>query len=389
MAAGVRRRSLTAAIASVTMFGLSVGLAAPLLPLLLDQRGTDTTLNGLNAAATFIGVIVGPLLAPRCVRWFGARDFLLICYGLDIALFLAMKVFDSFAAWFVLRAVLGLVGSAIFTTSEAWINQLAGDVGRGRIIGIYAAALSAGFGLGPLILALTGIDGWAPFLANAVIGGLATLPLLRVGRASHGFGRERSAGPLSMISRAPMILGAVAAFGAYEAALMTLMPIWGVRNGLAERMAAATISAVYFGAIVLQVGIGWVSDRASRLAALRLCGLVGLIGAVGLLLVPTWPPVLFSLLFVWGGVAFGVYPVALSMAGDRFRGNELVSVNAAMITAYGLGALLGPPLGGVAMDLRNPQGLPWLFVVLFVLVLAGTIPWARLTASRLPPRGSG
>ena len=62
------------------------------------------------------------------------------------------------------------------------------------------------------------------------------------------------------------------------------------------------------------------------------------------------------------------------MAGDRFRGGELVSVNAAMIIAYGLGALVGPPLGGVAMDLRNPQGLLWLFVVLFAGLLATIAP---------------
>ena len=77
--------------------------SAPLLSLLLEQRGTDVTLNGLNAGATFIGVIVGPLLAPRLVRRFGIRNFLLVCFGLDIALFLAMKALDSLAAWFVLR----------------------------------------------------------------------------------------------------------------------------------------------------------------------------------------------------------------------------------------------------------------------------------------------
>jgi len=60
------------------------------------------------------------------------------------------------------------------------------------------------------------------------------------------------------------------------------------------------------------------------------------------------------------------------MAGDRFRGGELVTVNAAMIIAYGLGALAGPALGGVAMDIRNPQGLPWLFVLLFSALLAAT-----------------
>jgi MFS family permease len=373
MAQSQRRWSLVAAIASVTVFGLSVGQAAPLITLLLEQRGIDATLNGLNAGSVFIGVILGPLLAPRLVRWFGVRNFLLACFCLDIALFLAMKVFDSIAAWFVLRAALGAVGSSIFTTGEAWINQLAGDAGRGRIIGIYAAALSAGFGAGPLILSLTGIGGWRPFLVNAAISALATLPLLGVGEASRGFGRERGASPLSMFARAPAVLGAVVVFGVYESALMALLPIWGVRSGLTERWAAATLSAVYFGAIVLQVLVGWLSDRVSRLAALHLCAVAGLVGAAALVVIPPAPLVLFVLLFVWGGVASGIYPVALSMAGDQFRGPDLVSVNAAMIVAYGLGALVGPPMGGLAMDIRNPQGLPWLFVLLFAGLLAGSV----------------
>src|SRR6476660_2914950 len=100
-----RRWCLAAAIASVTVFGLSVGQSGPLLPLLLEQRGTNVTLNGLNAGATFIGVIVGPLLAPRLVQRFGIRDFLLVCFGLDIALFLALKPLDSIDDWFVLRPI--------------------------------------------------------------------------------------------------------------------------------------------------------------------------------------------------------------------------------------------------------------------------------------------
>jgi MFS family permease len=380
-----RRWSLAAAIASVTVFGLSIGQSAPLLSLLLEARGIDVTLNGLNAGAAFLGVIVGPLLAPRCVRWLGIRNFLLVCFSLDMTLVLALKVFDSVAAWFALRALLGLVGSGIFTSGEAWINLLAGDVGRGRIIGLYAAALSAGFGIGPLLLSVTGIEGWSPFIANAAITALAGLPLLGVGNLSRAFGRERGASPLTMFARAPVILGAVAMFGLYEAALMTLLPIWGVRIGLSERLAAATLSAVYFGSIVLQVLIGWLSDKLPRIAALRLCGVVGLLGAILVVNVAASPPTLFCVLFVWGGIASGIYPVALSMVGDRFRGTELVTVNAAMIIAYGLGALAGPALGGVAMDIRNPQGLLWLFALLFACLLAAT----RFTAGRPPPRGSG
>jgi predicted MFS family arabinose efflux permease len=87
-------------------------------------------------------------------------------------------------------------------------------------------------------------------------------------------------------------------------------------------------------------------------------------------------------LFVWGGIASGIYPVALSIAGDRFRGTELVTVNAAIIIAYGLGGLVGPALGGVAMDTWNPQGLLWLFVLLFAVLLVATSYSRSATAAR-------
>jgi MFS family permease len=187
-----------------------------------------------------------------------------------------------------------------------------------------------------------------------------------------------------MFSRAPGIMATVVVFGLYEAALMNLLPIWGVRSGLTERLTAATLSAVYFGSIVMQVAIGWLSDRASRIVALRLCGAVGLAGAVLLANLPVPPAALFVALFIWGGMASGIYPVALSIAGDRFRGGELVSVNAAMIIAYGLGALVGPPLGGIAMDIRNPQGLFWLFVILFSALVAALLT-APATRRPVPP----
>jgi MFS family permease len=383
-----RRRGLVAAIASVTVFGLSIGEGAPLMSLLLEARGTDATLNGFNAASAFLGVLVGPLLAPRWVRWVGLRNLLLACFALDILVFMLVKVFAGLGAWFVLRIMLGLIGSTIFTASEASINLLAGDARRGRIIGIYAAALSAGFALGPLLLAMTGIAGWAPFIANGAITACAMLPLLGLGDLGRELGR-RGVRLIGVVWRAPLIVCAVGLFGLYEAAMLTLLPIWGVRRGLDAGAAAATVSVVYVGAIVLQIPIGWLSDHLPRPVVLRLCGFVGLAGAVLLVAATTSGAVLYALLFVWGGVASGIYPLALGMAGDRFRGHELVTANAAMIMAYGLGALLGPPLGGAAMDAWNPQGLPGALALLFACFLLATITFGRTgrktaAATRLP-----
>jgi MFS family permease len=383
-----RRWSLAAAIASVTVFGVSIGQSTPLLSLLLEARGIDATLNGLNAGAVFTGVIVGPLLAPRGVRALGTRNFLLLCFVLQIAVGPLLKVFDGLGPWFALRALSGVLGASIFTTSEAWINRLASDAGRGRIVGLYAAALSAGIGIGPLLLSFTGIEGWPPFILNSAIIAFATVPLFRSGDTTRDFGRERGAHPFTMFARAPLILLSVALFGLYEATSLALLPIWGVRLGFSPNVAAATLSAVYIGSVVLQLPIGWLSDKTARLTILRICGAVGLLGAIGIAALAAPTPALLGVVAVWGGVATAIYPVALSMAGDRFRGGELVTVNAAMIIAYGLGALVGPGLGGAAMDWWNPQGLLWFFVLLFAAFLVVTGVGAPDQKS-LPLRGRG
>lgn len=366
---GHRGSGLAAAIASIAVFGLGVGQFAPLLSLLLEVRGTDALLNGLNASAVSVGIILGPWLAPRGVRALGVSRFLLLCLGLDVVTVLALRPLDTLPDWFALRFLLGLIGSNIFTASEAWINHLAGDAARGRILGLYVAILSAGLGLGPLVLALTGVHGWLPFVVNAGISALAALPLL----AARGSALDLPIGPAgsmrSAFANAPLLLLAVALYGLFEMAMMTLLPVWGMRNGLDPRHAAGTLSGVYLGAIAMQVPVGWLSDRLTRTAALRLCGAVGVAGAAALIWLPLSGVWLFAVLFVWGGIAAGIYPITLSMAGDRFPPEQLVAVNAAVISAYGLGSLAGPVLGGAAMDAWNPQGLPALFVLLFGLFL--------------------
>lgn len=377
-----RRWSLTAAIASVTAFGASVGFATPLFSLTLEARGTDSLLTGLNAASAMLGVLFGPLWTPPLVRRLGVRRFLLACLGLDIVVFLAMKPLDGLGAWFVLRLLLGMAGSSLFTATEAWINTLASDERRGRIIGAYATSLAAGFGIGPLLLGATGTQGWTPFLACAGVTALAALPLAAAGEEASGIGRERASSALAMVRRAPFIVLAVAFYGFFEQTALALLPIWGVRIGMAPATAAALLTAIGAGAIALQLPVGWLSDKLERVAVLQLCGIAGLAGALLLPLLASLGPLpIFAAVTVWGGAAAGIYPVALAMAGARFRGADLIGINAAIIIAYGAGSLLGPSLGGLAMDLRNPEGLPAAFVLLFAVFLAATLLGRRRTAA--------
>ena len=52
--------------------------------------------------------------------------------------------------------------------------------------------------------------------------------------------------------------------------------------------------------------------------------------------------------------------------------------------AYGVGAMAGPTLGGIAIDIRDPQGLLWFFALLF----AGLLVVTAVTADQRRRRGT-
>ena len=88
--------------------------------------------------------------------------------------------------------------------------------------------------------------------------------------------------------------------------------------------------------------------------------------AVGLLAVRTSvPPAQFGPLFpaVTAGPA-----LMMAVVGSSFQGTDLVGIYAAMGLSWGVGALLGPALAGLAMDFV-PHGLP-VFVALACLAFA-------------------
>jgi MFS family permease len=67
-----------------------------------------------------------------------------------------------------------------------------------------------------------------------------------------------------------------------------------------------------------------------------------------------------------------LYPLALSIAGDQFRGQQLMAANAAVAMCYGFGSLAGPILGGASMTLAGPNSLMWL-IALAALVCIPTM----------------
>lgn len=359
-----RLRSLVAVIACITVVGIGMGSSIPLLALLMDKHHLPAVLIGLNTAMPAVATFALTPFLPRILRHIPPLPFLLGCVILSATAMPCYYIFPNVWVWFPIRFVNGLALTGVFVVSEFWINSLADEKNRGKLMGIYGTILSCGFASGPIILYIVGADGALPFM---LIGGLvlaAGAPLLIFGRGLAPSIREKpnhSFVTFLVVAPAATLAGFV--YGATETNIFNMLPIYAVRSGMSDQTAAFVLTIFAAGNIFFQIPVGLVADRVDRRLILLACGFTGLVGSLAIPFV-TWSlPLFAAVLFVFGGMVAGLYTVGLTLLGQRFRGADLAAANAAFVMMYSTGALVGPPLSGFAMDLWNPQGL--------IIVLSG------------------
>jgi MFS family permease len=375
-----RRQSLAAIYACVFANGVGMGLSLPLLSLIMERNGVPATLNGANATFGALAMIIISPFVPALAARIGTVRFLAICYVVAATALIAFSATNDLVIWFLLRFVLNSALQGLFIVSEVWINQIATDNIRGRLVAIYASIFSAGFALGPIIIQGLGTTGWAPFLAGALAMLVAMAPLLAARRIVPPVEHAPARAMFSFVLRSPSAAAAGLGYGAIEACAGAFLTVYAVRLGSAEKEATLLVAAVGLGNMLLVPFLGWLADKVDRRWVMILCGAVGFAGACLLPLTNGAGQPALALIFVWGGFIAGLYAVGLAHLGSTFKGGELAAANAAFAILYAAGVMVGPTLGGIGMDLWNPHGLP----VVLALISAALVVVIAIRAATIP-----
>jgi ribulose-5-phosphate 4-epimerase/fuculose-1-phosphate aldolase len=156
----------------------------------------------------------------------------------------------------------------------------------------------------------------APPSRMARLGGLVQGSPYRPAEAAvvHGLERPPAGGVLRFFRVAPIAILTTMLNVGLEAAGLCFLPLYAMSAGWTEERATLLISTLMFGAIVMQIPIGWLGDKVDRR---RLAVVLSFLSSAGAL---TWPVVLhlpwiaFPLLFVWGGLFVGIYTTMLTIA---------------------------------------------------------------------------
>ena len=376
----VRWLSMIAAVSSISVVGIAIGLGVPLLSVILEQRGHSATMIGLNTAiAGIASIAAAPLAIPLASR-LGVAATMLVMIACGGAAFAGFYFIENFWLWIPLRAALHISLTVLFILSEFWITSSAPPSRRGMVLGVYATCLSLGFAIGPWLFAQLGSGSFAPFGVAIALIAASAIPIVAAIRQSpdiSGPGHHGSGNIFRYIFMVPTATAAVLVFGAVETGGFALFPIYGTRVGYSEADAALLLTMIGLGNVLLQVPLGFLSDRMrDRRPLLAACAAIGLAGMIALPFIRDDWYLTAAMFFIWGGVVAGLYTIGLAHLGSQLSGRDLASANAAFVLCYGIGMLIGPQAIGLGMDTMGVDGFAHalaIFFGLYILIALGRL----------------
>ena len=367
-----RIRCMIALVAALAVVSITSSLNWPILSEALRNQGYSETMIGINAAAQFAGIIVVALAAPRIIPALGFFKAIVLGLVVVAVTLIALPAFRSFETWLVIRFLLGMGNSLLFTTGDTWMNLIVNDRVRGRWMGIYVTVGMAGWAVGPVLGAYLDPDTYWPFVCGLlaiVVAAAFLLPTRKLDVRLSASKQGVALGLAAVFFAAPTVLLASAMFGVVEGAMQSFAHLYtmDVLGAQFRQIGYAVIWVGSIAAVFFQYPIGWLADTVNRSWLLITCVLALM---VSIFLFPFlveggrhswWQPqalALWAVVSVWGGSMGGIFTVGITLLGERFRDVELVSANAVFSVLFGVGGLLGPFLTGTAMSAIGPAGFP-------------------------------
>lgn len=373
-------------IAVVVAAGLSQGLLLPVLAIFLERMGISSSMNGLNAAALYVGSFAMTLVAERLLGWVGFKKLIISGLVLVMLSLVAFPLIPSVAVWFVLRVLVGIGDSALHYAAQLWVLMMSTAKNRGRSISFYGMSYGLGFSIGPLGIPLLKYGEAVPFIILAVLFlfillvVLFKLPNLKPEKSENGeqqpAGRYLKSYRLAWFALIPAFL-----YGYMEAGINSNFPVYGLRSGFTLGEISALLPFVGIGGLVLQLPLGIWSDKFGRK---RVLAIAGIVGGCCFLLIPVagtnfWATLI--LLTLAGGLVGSFFSLGLAYAADILPRVLLPAANVVASFHFNAGSIAGPNAGGAIMETGWNGGIFVLLGGLYIL-FACTGLWFKVkTAS--------
>jgi len=375
---------------------LLYGYSYPFFSLALEKRELANWLIGLNASLAGVGILFFGHFLPQAIDRLGIGRLIGLFFFIPFLSFGAILLFDHVFVWFAARFVMGTCFSALWTTTEIWLNGEVDDRNRGRIIAGSGTLYAICQFLGPLALGLTGVEGSLPLVAAMVplaVGAILAVSIPARPLPPHEAADEAAFEGVGNLRVAVTLAGTIllVAFisGIGETAMQSLLPLYGTAHGLSDAAASGLVATFALGEAVLVIGLGLLADRYGRRAVLIGATLIAIVSTATLPFAMGHDLLLQPALFLAGGTIAGVYTLGIVLIGQDFRGQRLAIVSTGFGMSYSAGSVIGATPIGYLIDLFGVEALPVAVAAGFIALLVFLMRPARAAAGASDPFAAG
>ena len=348
---------------------LAGGLFSTLLGVRAELQGVPTIVSSLISAAYYAGFLAGSRLTLRALGKVGHIRVYVALASLLSAAILTIGLTDSAWAWAPLRFITGLCLAGQYVVAESWLNDLASNANRGRLLAVYLVLTAAAFGVGQMSIFALDARVITGFAIASILTSLAVAPVALSEEAiapSLTGGEHLSMRELARI--VPTGVGTILLVGLAHGAMIGMAAVYATRVGLSTARIGMFVAAIQFGGVALMWPISSASDDIDRRAVGVAAAIGTMIAAALLLLGPATSPMAVLLMGLVGGLSYPLYSIAGSYTNDWIEPEHLNAAASQLVTLYGIGAMCGPFAAAGLMIVLGPEGYYWSIIVLHALV---------------------
>nr|HPD82914.1 MFS transporter [Alphaproteobacteria bacterium] len=329
-------------------FGLALimvgnGLQGTLLGIRASIEGFDTKTIGLIMSLYYLGFLGGSYYVPKLVGKVGHIRVFTALASLASTTVLLHGLYPDPWLWALIRAFTGFAYAGLYIVVESWLNDISTNKNRGRVMSLYLLITNAGLVLGQFLLNVASPEVIDLFIMTSILVSIALLPISLSSRPAPIFEEPHPVSLKSLYKISPLGLIGCLGIGITNGTMFSMGAVYATDIGLSLPQISVFMAAYILGGVFFQIPVGKLSDRYDRRQVIIFITFAAfLIGFLCYALSGYSLMLLYTSLFVFGGLSLTIYGLCLAHTNDHLQPNQFVAASSSMILVNGVGAAVGP-----------------------------------------------
>ena len=349
---------------------VTAGVYSTLVGIRAELKNLPTLVSGGITTAYYAGFLLGSWYTLRALKQVGHIRVYAALASLLSASVLITGVYDSPIVWILMRSSTGFCFAGLYVVAESWLNGLATNTFRGRLLAMYNVVTIGAYGAGQLLVFNFDARTLTGFAFAAVVSSLAVIPVVMSEQAATPNVDNHTHITMRELAKiVPTGAGTILLVGLAHGGMLGMAVIFATREGLSVGRVGILIAAINLGGMALTWPISSASDDLDR----RIIGVLSSLAVIvlGLVMLTQTPSswLTTALLFAIGGFSFPLYAVGGAYTNDWVSQEQMGAAASQLVTLYGFGAMIGPLVAAPFLDIIGTQGFAWSIISLHALIL--------------------